>query len=287
MSILKIKHFGIEGFKRWLGVGSLADPYIEIVTLSDGTTDLRLETDGSIRVAIQDQTSDIVDLYMHTTKETLTLSANQSIDDTAIVVTDVTGVSVGDLLCFKEDGRYTQVEILNIVSTTLTIDSPLDYAYTTDASVHTGEHDLKTIAGSLAAPIIYAVSPPTGTKWDIVRVLLHIEDQTAMDTSKFGGISALTNGVILRAKNGTYKNIFNVKTNGEFAERAYDVDYSDKAPAGFYGLTIRRTFGGQDKNGVVVRIDGNEGDEFQVMIQDDLTNLDHFHCIVQGHVVID
>ena len=49
-------------------------------------------------------------------------------------------------------------------------------------------------------------------------------------------------------------------------------------------MTSRRTFGGQNKNGIVIRLKGDDNDELQAIIQDDLTDLDHFHVIAQGHV---
>ena len=65
----------------------------------------------------------------------------------------------------------------------------------------------------------------------------------------------------------------------------YDVVYSDKAPAGYFGLNFRRTFGGQNKNGVVIRLCADDSDTLQVIIQDDLTDLDDFSVIAQGHIV--
>ena len=106
-----------------------------------------------------------------------------------------------------------------------------------------------------------------------------------MDSAKFGGISALANGVVLRKVDGVYHNIFNIKTNGDFALRSFDVAYDDKAPAGSYGFRCRTTFAGQSKRGVTIRLNGTSGDELQILNQDSLGALSHFNAIVQGHVV--
>ena len=50
-----------------------------------------------------------------------------------------------------------------------------------------------------------------------------------------------------------------------------------------YGLSVRMTFAGQDKHGVVVRLD--TGEEFQIVVQDDLTGLETFSCMAEGHFV--
>ena len=248
---------------------------------------LTIESNNALPVNIQDQTTEIVDLYFNQNLDAVTLASNRSIDDTSFDLVAGHGASVGNTLCLVEAGRYTQTTILSVVTNTITVDTPLDFAYTTAATCHLGEHDLSTTAGSLATPQIYSIQPPPTVEWDIVRIMIHIEDGTVMDSAKFGGITRLTNGVVLRVKNGIYKNIFNVKSNGEISERAYDIEYDPKAPAGVYGFRCRRTFGGQSKNGVVIRLDGDADDALQVLVQDDVTGLTHFHIIAQEHVVTD
>jgi hypothetical protein len=54
------------------------------------------------------------------------------------------------------------------------------------------------------------------------------------------------------------------------------------------GFTSRLTWGGQSKHGVVIRLDGNLGEELQVLIQDDLVTASAntvFNMIAQGHEV--
>ena len=106
-------------------------------------------------------------------------------------------------------------------------------------------------------------------------------DQTAMDDAKFGGITALSNGLIFRIVNSFQKSIFNFKTNGDFRQWGYDLDYASKAPAGFYGVSSRITFGGKEKHGVVLSISGD--DELQIIVQDDLTALDTLRISAQGN----
>jgi len=57
---------------------------------------------------------------------------------------------------------------------------------------------------------------------------------------------------------------------------------SDKS---VYGFSYRRTFGGQDKNGVVVRLHGGTQDKLEIINQDDLTGLNKLAHVSQGHVV--
>lgn len=246
-----------------------------------------VESNGGLAVNIQDQHSPVLDIYMHRHLGSVTLANNLAIGDYSFDFVAGHGASAGEVLCLKENGRYYQGTITNVAVDTITVDTPVDYAYTVAGSCSRTEHDMASAAGTQASPQIYHVAP-TGlfNEWDIVRVIFHIEASTAMDDGKFGNLAALTNGIVLRKKDGEYKNIFNVKTNGEFAERAYDREYVNKPPAGTgHAMNVRRTFAGPSKNGVTIRLDPEAGDELQILVQDDLTGLDHFHCVVQGHRV--
>ncbi|MCK5614307.1 hypothetical protein KAR91_71235 [Candidatus Pacearchaeota archaeon] len=245
-----------------------------------------LESNGAVPVNVQDLTTEVIDLHLEHFLNDVTLTADTAIDDRDIDVVAGHNAVAGNLLCFAESGRFSQVEVISATATNIVFDSPLDFAYTTAADVCRAEIDM-TVDGSVT-PQIYRMQPPPGVIWHIVRILFHLEDSTPMDDGTFGGAPALTNGLVLRVKNGIFKNIFNVKTNGDFAERAYDREYVAKPPAGTgHAMNVRRTFGGQDKNGVVIKLDGDNGDELQVIIQDDLTGLSRFHCVVQGHGVRD
>jgi hypothetical protein len=245
-----------------------------------------LESNGATPINIQDQYSESIDLYMHNNIANITLLNNTAVDSDSAVFVGGHGILAGNLVCFRTSTRYTQVKALTVTVDTVWFDTPLDYTYTTTDSVHSAEHDM-AVNGAVT-PVIYHITPPSGVEWDVVRVMFHIEDGTAMDDGTFGGIAALTNGVVLRTKNGIYKNLFNVKTNGEFAERAYDREYVAKPPSGTgHAMNVRRTWGGQSKSGVVLRLDGAGADELQIIIKDDLTGLNHFHCIIQGHTVTD
>lgn len=245
------------------------------------------EANGGIPVNVQDQVSDIVDLYLHVQKsEGKLIAVDANIGDTDITLTGGHGVVVNDLLCFKEGVKFYQGTVLAVAVNVITLDTPLDTAYTTAADVCVGDRNLNK-DGSSTQQIAH-LKPAAGTRWDVVRILFYIQDNTDMDDSRFGGIvGGLTNGIVLRVKNSVNKNIFNVKTNAGFAIRAYDTEYTDKAPAGSYGFRCRRTFGGQSKNGVVIRLDGDLNDEIQLLIRDDLSSLEYLIAVVQGHVVFD
>jgi len=235
---------------------------------------------------VQDQFSSIVDLYMHEhTGSPITLTSDTALDDTVLNVLAGHGAVSGNLLCIKENARFYQGEVLSVTATTITVDTPLDYAFSAGA-ICTATSKQMAVDGSSVTQIFHA-KPAAGVKWDITRMMFFLEGTATMDNGKFGDIAAITNGIVVRKKDGTYKNIFNAKKNGDFALRAYDITYDAKAPAGTTAVRVRRSFAGQDKNGVTVRLDGDEGDELEILIRDDLTGMVNFNAIAQGHLVED
>lgn len=207
-----------------------------------------------------------------------------SAGDTAITVDDGSVFSVGDYVQIEEgttvENDFPRITI--IATNLLTLDAPLDNAFTTAATVEAVEINLVTTAGSLASPITYIVKAPSDEVWKIERILITIGDDAAMDDGKFGGITALTNGVVLRESDGSTNKLTVWKTNGDMAEDMFDVTYSaaNLGPAGENGLRGRWTF---KKAGVAIELDGSLPGHLQVLIQDDITALSTFMIKAQGH----
>jgi hypothetical protein len=228
----------------------------------------------------------IVDLYLSSqVARGNFLASPAAIDDYIITLTGGHAAAVDQVITILEGDKHSQAEITNVNVNDITINTPLDNDFTAAADVILGNEN-QNLVGTQAAPIIAYLEPPPLAIWHITRMLIEISDQTAMDTALFGGILALTNGVIVRTRNGNLaRNIFTSKSNGEFAVRAYDVEYDTKAPAGFFGFRCRRSFAGKDKQDAQVRLDGSKGEQLQLVVQDDLTGLDTFKIVAQGHVL--
>jgi hypothetical protein len=227
--------------------------------------------------------------HRHSGNDT-TLSVAASAGDTSITVVDATGIITGDEIKLGEVTAGVGVQeigiitITNVVGSVLTLDRPIGNNYTTAATVEEVTTNM-AVSGSLASPQIFEIDPPDGNIWQFTRILLSITDQTAMDDAKFGGITALTNGVSLRATTEAGRTVIfaNWKSNQDMKMDMYDVDYSTKAPSGFFGLNGRWTF---TKAEVVAELDGDASpvQKLEVLIQDDLTGLDTFKMRGQGRV---
>lgn len=238
-----------------------------------------------IENAPQDPINDLVSLRLCQFLGNITLAAPTVVGGYTLSLVAGHGVVAGNVLCLKENGRYFQalVPTGGVSGNTITITTPIDHIFTVAAQGFRSNAEMN-VNGSVT-PVVFAVTPPAGTKWHIRGMDLSMLDNTAMDDSTFAGITALPKGLVFRKKNGDYHSFFNIKTNGEFALRATTYEYSAKAPAGFYGLNVEFDFLGHF--GTVVMLDADAGDYLEVLVQDDLSAVNFFRATISGHVVVD
>jgi hypothetical protein len=239
-------------------------------------------------VFVQDQTTEVIDLKLHKNLNTFTLASDSVLDTFTLTASPGHSILTGNSICFLEGQSFSQFDVTDVVGDLITFDSPMDKVYTSSATAIHHTFDMRTGTASPSAPEIWRIAPIPGQRWDIVRIILVMESTANnMDFTGFGNLSALTNGAILRTKDGVRQNLFNWKTNGDFINRSFDHSFQGKTGGGGSGFVARSTFGGQSKRGVVLRLDGDLGEEVQVMLQD-ATNgagLTKFFVIAQGHVV--
>ena len=237
-------------------------------------------------VALQDQTSPDVDLFLQQTINAVTLDATTILDSRTIDLVAGHNVVAGETIYLAESEVFSQFVVISVATDTITLDSPVDKVYTASATALRTTTKMN-VDGSTTQT--FSIAPEAGQKWDITRVILVIESSANnMDFTEFGSLAALTNGCVLRSKDGSRANLFNWKTNGDFINRSFDSFFETKTGGGGSGFVARTTFAGQDQRGVTVRLRGDDNDELQVLVQDDLTgaSLTSLRVIAQGHVVV-
>lgn len=215
-----------------------------------------------------------------------TFDVAASTGDTLINVADTTGFLVDDLLricntaetvCERSHFHITAVD----PGVSLTLDRPLDNDYEIGDDVIEMQIGMNVV-GTLSSPISFKLEPIGVERWQITRILPTMLDDTAMDDGKFGGLSALINGVTLRTFiNGVFRTLTNWKLNADLKDDMFDVTYSAKAPAGQHGLSGRWTF---TKAEFVVDLNGATGDYLEILIQDDISELLDFEIKGQGRL---
>lgn len=246
---------------------------------------LKIEDNGGLSVNVQDPTTEPVDLFLHNFITNFTVASDTIVNTNTFDASPWHWIIAWNTLCFLEWANFSQFTVINVATDVITVDSPFDRVYTT---VATYQHHTPNMAVDWSStPQVFFTKPLPWQKWDITRILLVIEDNQAMDITKFWGIAKLVKWCVLRKKDWVFKNLFNWKSNGEWLQRAFDGRFDEKSWGWEFGFTWRASYGWQDKRGVVIRLDGDLNDEIQCIIQDDLLALTRMTIVVQGHVVGD
>jgi len=249
-----------------------------------------------IPVFVQDQTTGILDVPLLNLLSTPTLAIDTVADgaNRDITLTAGHGLTVANIGNIVEIGDSTdgtafmQSAITGVVGDVITLDSPINRVYTIAASIVAVSNEDMNVDGSVT-PVVYSVLPFTLQKGDMVRIIVEIRDNSPMDFETFGGIPALANGCVLRVNNGdgTYRNLYNFKSNGDMIEQGFDHDFFLNNGGNIRGFTCRITWGGWSKHGAVIRLDGALNESLEFVIQDDLTGLTRMHWTAQGSEVQD
>jgi hypothetical protein len=249
-------------------------------------------------VNVQDQVSSPLIVNANKVNNTTSLSVATAIDDSTITVTDTTGFIDGAFIVIADvaSNRYaTFHQVGAVAGSVVTLDSPLDFAFPTTGTIVTAGTDNLAVKGDVTTQIfsLRASDPGIPLVVDITRIIFTCVCTSAVDLSKFCNFTALTNGLVLRRVDGTYQNIFNVKSNNDFASIMYDWQpFAKTNPVqGVDGFVSRLTFAGQNKIGVAIRL--GPGEDLELLIQDDLATaqstelITSLHATFEGHVVVD
>jgi hypothetical protein len=250
--------------------------------------DVAKVTNGGLDINIQDQHTRPVIAKMSTLDNEDTLASASAIDDLVITVVDGTGFLVGQYLSIFDivSNRFYLGTILVVATNDLTLDTPIDFPYPIGSFVTGGITDM-AVDGS-STPVIFGLrntDQSIGDTFDVTRLIFTVLTATVPAFDEFGDLTALTNGIVLRKKDGTYWNIFNLKTNGELGGIMYDLSLADpiNPNQGQNGFIARLTFAGQSKVGVTLRL--APGEDLQLLVQDALQGLTLLEIVVEGHIV--
>jgi hypothetical protein len=241
------------------------------------------------RVYVQDQTSPVLTVPFLIERSQTTLAVDAVVNSRTVTLTTGHGALVGEILEIADSvagTNFIQSEILVVAGDVITLDKPVNYPYPAATSLVVVSSDDILVDGSVT-PKIFSVLPLSQQSGDMVRIIWEMRSTNTMDFETFGGASSLTNGCVVRVNNGdgTYRNLFNFKSNGDVIEQTFDYDFQVNTGNSVRGFTARLTWGGQSKHGVVIRLDGSKSQSLELVVQDDLTgiNNDRFHLTAQGH----
>lgn len=250
------------------------------------------EKNGGIPVNPQDQTTPPVDAYFTESISTFSLDGDTPVSTLTVIelTFDVVaghGIAPGDeILLLNEPNNKSLFAVVKTVAVnTITIDRPIDSAYPSGANGRIVNTEM-AVDATPAAPRLFTVRAGD-IPIDATRMIVSMICASTPDDSKFGDLSALTNGMYFRIVNGFQKTVFNFRTNGEIKNFCYDLTYSDKAGGGNHGVSARISYAGPSKHGVAMRVVGPD-DALQWGIQDGLktpTALLSLKISLQGHEI--
>lgn len=242
---------------------------------------------GALNVHVADVHDTVINEYFHRHLGVLdTIAIASSKQDSIINVTNGALFSVGDEIQLSNGAEGTTFPTITVITVdALTLDRPLDHAYLVGATVEIVSTNM-AVLGTLASPISFKAEPSSNEFWHVVRFLFSMTHNTAGDLGLFGNQAALTNGVVLRiykAEFSQYGTFTLWKSNSDIKDNMYDVNFDTRSGGGgTYGTTGRGSI--KIGTGAVPKVDGEQGDFIEMLIQDDLTGLVSFKQKIQGHI---
>ena len=215
---------------------------------------------GGTEVNLQDQITPPLDSLFVEALSNFTLSADTGVSSTDTLVytfeaTAAHGLIIGNELILLDPvgDRSLQAIVVGVATNTITIDRPIDHLFPAASTLGRITNSNMNVIGSIASPRIFTIRGGLNPD-DFTRFLLTMTDDSSMDDGRFGGIPALTNGLVFRIVSDYQKTIFNFKTNQDINQFCFDTRYAPKAPSGLFGFSGRISFNGPSKHGVPLRI---------------------------------
>lgn len=180
-------------------------------------------------------------------------------------------------------------DVLKVVSITtdgsnrITLDRPVDNAYTTAGFAQKVSLEMHEVGGSVANPVVYRI--PTYKPIHVTELIVFMKTTLAPKDGKFGDLDALTNGIIFkvfRNDGRTETPFIPFRFNLSFKGSGFDVTYGS-LNLGLNGTVVAKK-SLLEKEGAVIEL--VEGDYLSVSVQDlEVTDLLGLEAKVSGHTI--
>lgn len=248
----------------------------------------------------QDPTTPPIEYFLTRVLNDVVITSSQAARTNTVTLEAGHLVVVGDLIeIYNEDAvtipgmvlkRFAQLRVVSVATNVIRFGQFIGFA-TSPSTIQFSKRTSfnMNVLGTLDTPVRFRMGPPNGFKWDLTRIIIGMILAGQPDDSDFGDGDQLTNGIFFGFEGDLAEDyLVNILANSGFRGTAYDVNYIVRSqPAGSWGLSVRKSFSGPDKYGVVIRLEGENNDEFVMYVQDDLTDFIEFGMKVMGHIVED
>lgn len=237
---------------------------------------------NDIDVNIQDSSTSLFSYYLINEVKTDIILTTPLLKDTDVLaVSSGHGFTAGDAIVIREHNMFEQSRVVKVETNNITITTPISNEYSVGAKITRGSEVMNIDGSSVNKSFTFNSHGEGTTPIDITTIRISMQHSAAADDSKFGSITALTNGFYLRQENGISANLGVFKSNFHFRINGGDVVYTDKAGAGVYGtdinLDLRKIYGN------VLRVRPYESDSITAIIRDNLAGLTLFRIKLLGH----
>lgn len=241
------------------------------------STDKGVNLIHEVDVNVQSQDNPIVQLYLMSEDKTdIHLSAGIAAGVSVIPVTAGHGFTTpvdepnADWILIWENGLFFQAHVIYVSGDNVTVGMPTDATFTTNASIIRGKINL-AVNGATTPKHFYLRPLLSTIPIDFSTVMVLMAHTTEADDGKFGGITALTNGLLIKRDGGFTQGLGNYRTNQKFRDFGFEVTYPAKAPSGTYATEARmrmiETFTQE------LRMDPRLNDFIQATVRDNLSGL--------------
>ena len=225
-----------------------------------------------IDVVIQDSTSPLFRYFlMREDKIDITLTAPVSIGNEVINVSAGHGfiADAGEYITLFKGNVFTQAKVKSVAANAITIVAPIASAYTVAGTTVVRGNIHMNVDGSGGDVEFRANLRDVAIPIDISKIVITMQHGANVpDDGKFGGLTALTNGVYFRKENASIFSLGNYTMNQDFKDTGGTVEYTTKAPAGTNATNI--VFDIKATFGQVIRIHPSLGDIIKGIIRDDI-----------------
>ena len=226
-----------------------------------------------IDVNIQSQTSQLFRYFLMIEQKTdITLTSDITMDDEVINVSGGHGftAAAGEYMVIRSGDLFTQTKVTAVNTNAITVEMPIASDFPDTSTVIRGNINMN-IDGN-AVPTDFKFSfPGAQIPIDLSTVILTMQHGANVpDDGKFGGLTALSNGIYFRQVNGARVNLGNYINNQAFKDVGAIVEYTTKAPAGTNATNVMLEI--ESIFGQVIRLNPRDNDEFIGHVRDDIAS---------------
>jgi hypothetical protein len=250
-----------------------------------------------VDVNTQDQTTIPVEYLMYQELNDVTFAAPVGSRENTLTLVAGHNMAVGDFInIYQIDTNFLgagltrrsfqQLEAVSVVTNTIRTDKYMGFDLDPAKVVFAKRVSVdQNVLGTIDAPVKFELCVPPDLTWDLTRIMPTMVLAGQPDDGLFGDITALTNGVMYGFESDIFDTyLLSIKANAGYKASAFDVNYSARSGGGgSWGMVVRKSFSGEDKWGVTIRLVSDTNDCFVKYVQDDLRLINVFRDKLMGH----